>query len=164
MQYRNNRSTHRIAQRVAQYLGELADYHFTLVHKPGTLNCANAFSRRPDHDNGTLDNEDIVVLGLELFANAMELLDLEQRVFTAQEEHRNEIEKLQGDFLLDKIDEKWFHHGRPIVPEVEELRRQLLLQYHDHPLAGHPSIANTTASLIKDFWWPTLKHFTAEYI
>ena len=52
----------------------------------------------------------------------MELLNLEQRVFTAQEEHKNEIEKLQGDFPLDKIDEKWFHHGRPIIPEVEELQ------------------------------------------
>ena len=149
---------------MARYLGELADYHFTLVHKLGTLNHANAFSRRPDHDNGTSDNEDVVVLSPELFANATELLDLEKRVFTTQEEHRNKMEKLQGDFLLDKIDEKWFHHGRPIVPEIEELQRQLLLQYHDHPLAGHPGIANTTASLIKDFWWPTLKCFTAEYV
>ena len=58
-----------------RYLGELADYHFTLVHKPGTLNCADAFSRRPDHDSGALDNEDIVVLGPELFANAAEILE-----------------------------------------------------------------------------------------
>ena len=149
---------------MVRYLGELADYHFTLVHKPGNLNCADAFSRRPDHDNGTSDNEDVIVLSLELFANATELLDLEQKVFTTQEEHRNEIEKLQGDFPLNKINEKWFHHGCPVVPEVEELRQQLLLQYHDHPLAGHPGIANTTTSLIKDFWWPMLKRFTAEYV
>ena len=81
-----------------------------------------------------------------------------------QEEHKDEIRKLQGDFPLDELDRKWFHHGRPVIPEVEELRRQLLLQYHDHPLAGHPGIANTTAGLIKDFWWPTLKRFIAEYV
>ena len=158
------RSAHRIARQVARYLGELADYHFTLVHEPGTLNCANAFSRWPDHDNGTSDNEDVIVLGLELFANATELLNLEKKVFAEQKEHRNEIEKLWEDFPLNKVDGKWFHHGRPIVPKVEELRQQLLLQYHNHPLAGHPGIANTTASLIKDFWWPTLKHFAAEYV
>ena len=149
---------------MARYLGELADYHFTLVHKPGTLNRADAFSRWPDHDNGTLDNEDVVILGPELFTNATEILDLEREVFTVQKEHRNEIEKLQGDFLLNELNKKWFHHGRPIVPEVEELRRRLLLQYHDHPLAGHLGITNTTASLIKNFWWPTLKHFIVEYV
>ena len=39
------RSAHRIAQRVAQYLGELTDYHFTLVHKPGTSNHTDVFSQ-----------------------------------------------------------------------------------------------------------------------
>ena len=107
---------------MARYLGELADYHFTLVHKPGTLNRADAFSRWPDHDNGASDNEDVVVLGPELFANAAEILNLEQEVFTMQKEHRDEMEKLQGDFLLNELDEKWFHHGHPVIPEVEELR------------------------------------------
>ena len=67
---------------MAQYLGELADYYFTLVHKPGTLNHADAFSRRLDHDTSISDNEDVVILGLDLFANAAEILDLEQNVFT----------------------------------------------------------------------------------
>ena len=107
---------------MAQYLGELTDYHFTLVHKPGTLNRADAFSRWLDHDTGTSDNEDVVVLGPELFANATELLDLEQSVFTAQEEHGDWIEELQGNFPLDRVNEKWFHRGHPVVPETEGLR------------------------------------------
>jgi hypothetical protein len=69
-----------------------------------------------------LDNEDVVILGLELFANAMELLNLEQSVFTAQEEHRDWIEGLRMDFPLDKVNEKWFHRGRPIVLETNELQ------------------------------------------
>ena len=104
---------------MAQYLGELADYHFTLVHKSGTLNRADAFSRWPDHDTGTSDNEDIVVLGPELFANATKLLDLEQNVFAAQEEHRNWIEGLQGDFPLDKVNEKWSHRRCVTIPHVD---------------------------------------------
>ena len=32
------RHAQRIARRVARYLGELADYNFVLVHKPGTSN------------------------------------------------------------------------------------------------------------------------------
>ena len=117
------RSAHRIVRQVAWYLGELADYHFTLVHKPGTLNCADAFSRWLDHDSGASDNEDIVVLGPELFTNAAEILDLEQEVFAVQKEHRGEMEKLQEDFSLNELNKKWFHHRRPVVPEIEELRR-----------------------------------------
>lgn len=151
------RSAHQIMRRVVWYLEELADYYFTLVHKPGTLNCADAFSWRLDHDTGISDNKDVVVLGLELFTNAMKLLDLKQNVFATQEEHGKWIEELQKDFLLDRIREKWFHRGRPVVSEIEELWRQLLQQYHDRPLAGHPGIANTMANLARDFWWLTLK-------
>ena len=50
----------------------------------------------------------------------MELLDLEQDVFTAQEGYETWIEELQ-DFPLDKVGEKWFHCGHPVVPEVGEL-------------------------------------------
>ena len=107
---------------MARYLEELADYHFTLVHKPGTLNRTDAFSQQLDHDTRVSDNEDVVVLGPELFANTMKLLDLEQSVFATQEEHEKWIEALQGDFPLDRIEEKWFHCGCPVIPEVEELR------------------------------------------
>ena len=52
----------RIAQWVAQYLGELADYNFILVHRPGTSNKADHLSRHPDYNTSTNDNEDVVVL------------------------------------------------------------------------------------------------------
>lgn len=158
------RSTHRIAQQAARYLGELADYHFTLVHKLGTLNHVDVFSWWPDHNTGVSNNEDIIVLGPELFTNAMELLNLEQSVFTAQGRHKKWIEELRQDFPLDKVEEWWFYHGHPVVPEDEELRQGLLQQYHDHPLAGHPGIINTTTALAKDFWWQTLKHFATNYV
>ena len=158
------RSAHRIARRVARYLGKLANYHFTLVHKPGTLNHTDAFSRWPDHDTETLDNEDIVVLGPELFANAIELLNLEQKVFTVQEEYKEWITELQQSSPLDKIEGRWFYCGCPVVPRNEELQREILKQYHGHPLAGHPGIMNMIATLARDFWWPMLKHFATGYV
>ena len=65
---------------------------------------------------------------------------------------------------MDKVEERWFHHRRPVVSEEEELQWELLQQYHDHPLAEHPMITNTTMALTKDFWWPTIKHFAMGYI
>ena len=51
---------------MARYLEELANYYFTLVHKPETANHADKFSQWLNHDNRATDNEDVIVLGPEL--------------------------------------------------------------------------------------------------
>jgi hypothetical protein len=84
----------------------------------------------------------------------MELLSLEERVFDAQQEHGGQITNLRGEHALDEIDGKWFYQGRPVVPDEEELKKEILKQYHDHQLAGHPGIANTVVAVTREFWWP----------
>jgi RNase H-like domain found in reverse transcriptase len=49
----------KINQWVAQYLVDLVDYNFALMHKPGKLNKADHLSRHPDYDDGKGDNEDV---------------------------------------------------------------------------------------------------------
>jgi hypothetical protein len=88
------RHAQRITRRVARYLGELTDYHMTLVHKPGMSNRADTFSRRPDYNTGVDDNENVTVLPTRLFANAMELLSLEEQVFDTQQEQGEQITNL----------------------------------------------------------------------
>ena len=57
-----------ISRRVARWIGDLAEYHFTLHHMEGTKNkVADALSRRPDHDDGSTDNQNIAVLPKHLF-------------------------------------------------------------------------------------------------
>ncbi len=47
---------------------ELAEYHFSLHHKPGTANKkADLLSRRADHEQGKEDNDKIMVLKPEHF-------------------------------------------------------------------------------------------------
>jgi hypothetical protein len=47
---------------------ELAEYNFTLHHRPGALNKrADLLSRRSDHDQGKGDNENVVMLKPEFF-------------------------------------------------------------------------------------------------
>ncbi len=47
----------------AQWVTELAEYHFVLHHKPGTLNKkADLLSQHDDHDQGKDDNGDVIVL------------------------------------------------------------------------------------------------------
>jgi hypothetical protein len=135
-----------------------------LVHKPGAQNCADALSRRPDYDTGEKDNEDVIVLLEHLFTNAAEILSLEQRVHEAQEEHEEQMKELQKEFTTDVIEGKEFYRGRLVVPDEEELQQQILQQYHDHPLAGHPGIANTIFAVAREFWWPEVRKFATAYV
>ncbi|SJL16077.1 uncharacterized protein ARMOST_19593 [Armillaria ostoyae] len=58
----------KLNRRQAQWVAELAKYHFVLKHKPGTANIkADLLSRRSDHDQGEDNNNDIIVLSPEHF-------------------------------------------------------------------------------------------------
>ncbi len=47
---------------------ELAEYHFSLHHKPGASNKkADLLSRRADHKQGKEDNDEVIVLKPEHF-------------------------------------------------------------------------------------------------
>lgn len=117
------RQAQRIARHIAQYLGELADYNFTLVHKPGAQNKADSFSQRPDYDTGTRDNDNITVLPEHLFLNTVDILDVEQEVYERQEQQGTEIRELGKEYPLDQVDGRWFYHGWPVVPDEQELQR-----------------------------------------
>ena len=63
---------------VAQYLSDLSEYNYCLVHQPGKLNKADALSRPPGAEEGKNDNKDVLVLSKKLFVQAAEVLALEQ--------------------------------------------------------------------------------------
>ena len=90
----------RINARVARYIPRLADYYFKLIHKPGTQNHADALSRRPDHDNGTEHNSDVVVLPPEVFANATLTTQIDERVMAQQLAHQATLEEWADPFQL----------------------------------------------------------------
>jgi hypothetical protein len=129
----------------------LADYHFTLVHKLGPLNRVDGFSCRPDYDTGERDNEEVIVLPEHLFANATEILTLDQQIEDAQRIHEQQMDKWKQEFTMEVINERYFYKGRLVVPDDEELKRKVLRQFHDHQLAGHPGIANTIIAVAREF-------------
>jgi hypothetical protein len=69
---------------MACYIMFLADFDFELVHLPGKKNQADPLSRRPDHNNGSTDNEETTALPDKLFARAIEISILEQQVHHLQ--------------------------------------------------------------------------------
>jgi hypothetical protein len=48
--------------------------------------------------------------------------------------------------------------------ENDELRREIIFQYHDAPTAGHPGVTSTLFSISQDYWWPRMKNFIQQYV
>jgi len=74
------RHPQKINQRVARYISTLADYNLELKHLPRIKNHTNPLSRRPDHDNGSSDNEQVMALPNELFTKMIETMALDQQI------------------------------------------------------------------------------------
>src|SRR6266403_1943696 len=73
-----------INRHITRYLLRLADYDVQLKHQLGVTNKANHLSRRPDYDQGTNDNQEIMALPERLFANVLNLATLQEDVRQSQ--------------------------------------------------------------------------------
>jgi Integrase zinc binding domain len=45
-----------------------------------------------------------------------------------------------------------------------DMKRTLLHSYHDGVTAGHPGTWKRYASLLRSYWWPTMKPDVMEYV
>ena len=84
----------------------------------------------------------MVLLGW-LFANILASLDLDQQVYDEQQRQPSEMRCLQREFPLNQVEGHFLHQGQPVVPSKDNLQREILRQYHNHVMAGHPGITNT---------------------
>jgi hypothetical protein len=154
----------KILQRVARYINDLSEYNFDLKHIAGPTNRADALSRRPDYNDGSNDNEDVVALPDHLFLCQISTISLWDRVSHTQHLLAHTIQDLSTRFPLTSNNHSWWHSGRLVVVENDELKREIVSQYHDAPTAGHPGVTSTLFSISQDYWWPRMKDFVQQYI
>src|SRR5579863_7708577 len=84
----------KINRRVARYINSLSEFNYVLKHLPGTLNHADGLSRRPDHDDGSNDNKQVVALPNHVFVRSVSVDSLWGRVAAAQEQDASAIQAL----------------------------------------------------------------------
>jgi Integrase zinc binding domain len=154
----------KISRCVTQYLPKMAKFDFELIYKPGTTNKADHLSHCPDYDDGSLDNQDIMVLPPHLFIYMFTISDLEQLILDAQLAHPELLHTWSSHFNLTKSNSAWYHSSALVVVEDNKLRREVSSLYHNHCLMGHPGISKTLDLLTQDYWWPTVKEFITSYI
>ena len=140
------------------------DFDLELCHIPGTTNKANALSRRPDHNEGTKDNEVIIALPDSLFARALQISKLDKDIRTLQKRNHEVFTQWKRSYQCQEINRILYKDGALVVTTKGTARRDLLKHYHDGIMAGHPGVWKTLLGLRKDYWWPNMRLYIQHYI
>ena len=66
---------------MARYINFLEDFNYQLKHIPEIRNHADALLRRPDYDNGTEDNQQVVALPNSVFICLLSTATLDEKCY-----------------------------------------------------------------------------------
>jgi hypothetical protein len=179
-------TSQKLTRRQARWSLLLAEYEFTLTHRPGVQNDkADRLSRRSDHGRGVEnDNSDCVLLKLEYFrVNAMKrgqiLVQGEKTLLKEIREcTEREPEVMQALKNLTKAPiqlrrglEEWntedglvMFRGLVYIPNNKEIWRKILELFHDSPAAGHPGRAKTLELVSRNYWWPQIAKYVNDFV
>jgi hypothetical protein len=116
-----------------------------------------------------------VALPEDLFIKLLDL-DLRDTVVTGQKDDLTALEAF--DHLQDPATQptKWqleegpntskclFFDGKMYVPDDLKLRRKIVSDHHNIPVAGHPGALATTRSVSLSYWWPGMTTFIRNYV
>jgi hypothetical protein len=159
------RHPQKLNRRVARYLGMLADFNYELKHIAGTKNWADPLSRRPDHDDGKGDNENMIALPDEVFVRTLALTAFDQQIVERQKDDEAMLGAWKEQHTIQGDDNGVWKAGTAlVVTRPLENRQNILERYHDSPTAGHPGIWKTTRMVREDYWWPTMKEDVKAYV
>jgi Integrase zinc binding domain len=141
------------------------DFNLEIKHLPGCHNQADPLSRRPDYDDGSQDNEEVTALPNSLFIKLIESMALDKQIRDRQHLDKELLEKWDKPHQLAKDSQGVRWKGRALVTTGgDNIKCTILHTYHDSITAGHPGIWKTYASLLRSYWWPTLRTDVEEYI
>ena len=157
------RHPQKVNRRVACYILTLADYNIEIHHRPGPLNRADALSWRPDYDKGKEDNNEVTPLPPSLFAEQLCTTTLDALIEADHKENQGDYSKLREMYHWEEEAGLW-KRDEQIGILSDAIKKELLREHHDHPIAGHPGAVTTYFSVRRKYWWPGLKDYIQKYV
>ncbi|KAF8694651.1 hypothetical protein RHS03_08150, partial [Rhizoctonia solani] len=146
--------------------------------KPIQSGKPDALSRQSDYADHPSEPE--VMLPEEVFANSSEE---ELEIVTEIQEKLKDDPSLEPiiQFLTEDADNAppsickayrdydWeedllWYCGKLVVLDSEPLKEQLLREFHNSPLAGHPGQQRTLKLISRSYWWPGMKSLAKEWV
>jgi hypothetical protein len=159
------RQPQKVNRRVARGINFMAEFPLELKHIAGRKNRADPLSRRPDYDDGSKDNEDVVALPDHLFVKIIKTSGFDSMVAVLQRQQAPLMKEWEDKHNLRMDKDGHFRKGITlVVPQDDKLRRDLVELVHNSPTAGHPGIDKTHKALLREYWWPGCKEFVRQYV
>lgn len=171
------REPQKLNRRQARWFQELQDYNYSLHHKSGSLmGKPDAITRRPDLNKGETDNKDVTLLKPEHFRRlALRATDVQTQSFISIYGRIQKASGQKDDVVIKALAAKekdWVERDdgvvewkrRIYVPKHNSLRQDLLMMYHDAPMAGHPGQAKMRELITRDYWWPGVSRDVKKYV
>ena len=123
---------HKLSDRARRALSRIMKYNFTIKHKPGIHNRADALSRRPDYEMRKPPGETI---GLpdRLFIRTISALDIDKIIAQGQIKLKHVVSSLAQNYPLELRNNKWFLTGQLVVVGNNDFKRGVISLYHDFP-------------------------------
>ena len=150
-------STTKISQHIVRQVLELEEYNIRLQHVPGKSNGrADALSRRPDYDQGTEDNQGVMVLPDKLFMRAMNSQELKQSEAV--------LKPWVDPHKLKQICGMWWKGNQLVITADTPARWSIVQVHHNPPAYGHPGISRTYKLTARRYWWPCMWQDVMDYV
>ncbi|XP_073017937.1 uncharacterized protein [Primulina eburnea] len=150
--------THKeLNMRQRKWIELLKDYDLTISYHPGKENkVADALSRK--------NMGKVILASLSAQPCFQETIKLRQNQDPNLTKLKEQVKEKKSQYL--HIDEKgvlWMK-GRLCVPNIENLRQEVMSEAHKSKFSVHPGSTNMYKDLKKNFWWSGMKKDVAEYI
>src|ERR1700682_1264598 len=159
------RQPQKVNRRVARGINFMAEFPLELKHIAVRKNRADPLSRRPDYDDGSKDNEEVVALPDKLFVRTIQTSGFDHMITDLQWQQAQKMAEWKKEYHLRRTKEGRFHKGiAMVVPINEKLRKDLVELMHDSPTAAHPGVDKTHKALLRQYWWPGCKEFVQQYV
>ncbi|KAL2226504.1 UNVERIFIED_CONTAM: Transposon Tf2-12 polyprotein, partial [Sesamum indicum] len=170
--------------RQRRWMELLKDYDCTIDYHPGKANAvADALSRKTADQLAGMICYNIEYLtalrgrdvhfsigGDILLATIQVKPSLKDKIKDAQardpylQRIKAKVNKGKNDQFIIQEDGTLFNEKRICVPNVEELRMEIMHEAHYAPYAMHPCSTKMYRDLRPYYWWPTMKKIVAEFV
>jgi len=170
------RTTQKLNRQQACWSLFLSEFDLKLVHTlRSKIIQSDTLFWRPDHITDEIDNDDIIVLSDNIF---IKMVDLELQNEICEETAKDDFftkallaMKKNGPLPIRSKLEDWkteeglfFFKDRCYIPLHEELRQEIVKQYHDSLTGGHSGHFKTLELIRWNYWWPGITVFVKNYI